>query len=747
MEEDDKKIKKETTIDELNSFFSNVSFDYYNIPMAMLICFYKNNFNPMKQNDIYKNIISNPDYKEKLRKTNGKKYTRISSAVQRTILYDLIFKKVEKDKNESQDDSETKYSIVLNEIIDYWKDQASAMEKDVIVKVIEKSNLEEKKQLERLRTRKKKTFSNESVSTSKTKPKLLNRKKKRFSGEKRKFRKKISTSNNRRGGIRTRNSSTKKREKFDSFDDAKKNKMYNIDSDDNEISLDEDDDEDYTNYRVVSNIQNKNKNKTNYKQKEKEKEKESKLDSEESSEKESSDENESYQYNESNRNRTSKEETMNEIFDNSIYDIWPKLNEQKLEVVIDGYKKLNNKINLIIHKLEDLINIKSKFYEQMADEDKLNSEKEREKICKVYNNIKKRIEKQNQIKSVQDKVLNELNFSREKKSLLENANNYLVIYEETYKNLSQVMKERTSIFEFLEESKKEVNTEINTCEKNLMKFIANSSLGVHKTNVYLKRYPRKYYDKALNKAIDHLNDMYSEKKTKINKELNYKSKDDANILNHKFKNQIKPTYFKQKKKVEKKQETSKTKNSISNNHKHKMVKKHKFKKLKKINPKNNNQDSNKSTKIIEDDETTDNHSKDLTNQIPENKTVADLVKNNFNHPEKKTNKNHNQTIILNSFSQDASNFNIGKANLLKEPIFLNNEENIIESEEKEEKDEKDIKDTNSNGSQKTASVTSSIYNLNLNLMDQTKVKEPIMEENENKNKNEEKNENDEIKSK
>ena len=331
MEEEDKKIKKETTIDELNSFFSNVSFDYYNIPMAMLICFYKNNFNPMKQNDIYKNIISNPDYKEKLRKTNGKKYTRISSAVQRTILYDLIFKKVEKDKNEKDDNSETKYSIVLNEIIDYWKDQASAMQKDVIVKVIEKSNLEEKKQLERLRTRKKKTVSNESVSVTKTKTQLLNRKKKRFKGgtPKRKFRKKISTSNNQRRGVRTRNSSTKKREKFDSFDEARKKKMYNLDSDDNEISLEEDDDEDYTNYRVTSNIQNKNKTKTNNKQKEKEKEKEkeSRAESEESSEDDLSDDYQSYQYNkESNKNKINKEETMNEIFDNSIYDIWPKLN-------------------------------------------------------------------------------------------------------------------------------------------------------------------------------------------------------------------------------------------------------------------------------------------------------------------------------------------------------------------------------------------------------------------------------------
>ena len=232
--------------------------------------------------------------------------------------------------------------------------------------------------------------------------------------------------------------------------------------------------------------------------------------------------------------------------------------------------------------------------------------------------------------------------------------------------------------------------------------------------------------------------------------LNYKSNDNTNILNNKYKNQIKPINLKQKKKVEKKNEISKTKNVNSNAHKHKIVKKHKFKKLKKINPKNNNQDVNKTAKIIEDDDTTDNQAKDLTNQITENKTIADLVKNKFNHSDKKSNKTHNQTIILNSFSQDASNLNMGKTNLLKEPIFLNNEENIIESEEKEEKDdkeEKDNKDTNSNGSQKTASITSSIYNLNLNLMDQSKVKEPIIEENENSNKNEEKIENVETKSK
>ena len=40
--------------------------------------------------------------------------------------------------------------------------------------------------------------------------------------------------------------------------------------------------------------------------------------------------------------------------------------------IIQSYKNLNLKVNGVIKKLEDLTDIKSKFYEQMIEEEKIN---------------------------------------------------------------------------------------------------------------------------------------------------------------------------------------------------------------------------------------------------------------------------------------------------------------------------------------------------------------------------------------
>ena len=131
--------EKSITINELNDFLSNVSYNYYNVPMAMILSYWKHKFIPLTQNKIYENIIYDKNYKEKLRKSTGEKYSRILSSIQRVCCCDSIFQLVKQDKNENKGDKyiEPKYSIDLNGIKNYWREQASLMSRDYIVRTIE----------------------------------------------------------------------------------------------------------------------------------------------------------------------------------------------------------------------------------------------------------------------------------------------------------------------------------------------------------------------------------------------------------------------------------------------------------------------------------------------------------------------------------------------------------------------------------------------------------------------------------
>lgn len=118
-------MEHETTVEELNNFFSNVSYDYYNLHMAVIIAYYNHNFLPLTQKEIYNEIITKRNLKNKLRKSNGKKYTCIKIRIK-----DILKKKKEIFKNENKRHRGVKYSINLNQIIDFWKSQVSIMNKE-----------------------------------------------------------------------------------------------------------------------------------------------------------------------------------------------------------------------------------------------------------------------------------------------------------------------------------------------------------------------------------------------------------------------------------------------------------------------------------------------------------------------------------------------------------------------------------------------------------------------------------------
>ena len=120
-------MEKEVTIEDLNLFFSNISYDYYNLHMAVIIAYYNHKFIPLTQKEIYNDIITRNDFKSKLRKSTGEKYTSINIRIK-----DILKKKksIFKNINNNKRVRGAKYSIILNQVIKFWKSQASLMNKE-----------------------------------------------------------------------------------------------------------------------------------------------------------------------------------------------------------------------------------------------------------------------------------------------------------------------------------------------------------------------------------------------------------------------------------------------------------------------------------------------------------------------------------------------------------------------------------------------------------------------------------------
>ena len=116
--------KEKVTPEELDKYFSNVSYDFYNLPMAIIISFHKHKFAPMTFDELLNDITSKKDAINKLRKANRQKYSSLTIEInkilsERTELFQIA-KKNKKINNQT-------YSIVLDEVINYWESQISTM--------------------------------------------------------------------------------------------------------------------------------------------------------------------------------------------------------------------------------------------------------------------------------------------------------------------------------------------------------------------------------------------------------------------------------------------------------------------------------------------------------------------------------------------------------------------------------------------------------------------------------------------
>ena len=763
--------ENESIIEELNSFFSNISYNYYDVPMAMILAYYKKKFKPLTQNEIYLDIISNKNYKEKLRKSTGGVYTKIQAAIQKTISSDSIFKEVKDERNGSPK-YESKYSIDLNKIKIYWNEQALLMKRNYIIKSIEKNNLKKN-------SFKQKDSSeidiimedfnledNSIINSNDTIENIINKKK--YQDEinnyaaflhkktKRKFLKDNKKHKNIKKRISTSfNNKSKSKNKLIVNNNIYESNISNIS--DIDISIEQNDNINITTQQQQEQqTQNKIKNKDNKYCKDididiNSEELSELLDNQNLSKTYSND-----NYVNNKKSKVENENILSNIFNNSIYDIWPRLNEDNLNKIVDEISNLDKKLNFIKNKLQDLMSIQMRYYTQLAEDEKINSEKEKEKIFKVYENIKQRINQQNSIKSLKEQILNELTFNNEKKWLKDNTNNYLLIYDETYNNLSQIVEDRNKIFNHISEVKIDLIKDMNNCEKNLTNFITYNISKINKTKDFLKKYNRNYYEYQMEKAIEKINEMFLIEKNKKNKEENQKKDNNNNTNNinkmigndnvNNVNNKI--IDFKQYE-ITKERYLEMKRNIKINNYSFGKIKKKNNKSTKKIKKDKQNKNNINPNQINAKDITNENYkkkklysikstkkliderfkssNKNIKNKIDKNiynNSVTTLIKNNINIYSDIIRKKPNQTINIDDYSSHVSSPGSEHKSLLKIPLFINKDE-----KKAQEKEEELNKDNKSNNSQKTLSLNNFSVSTVAGL-DLSKIKEAIIEDSE-----------------
>ena len=109
--------KPTTTREDLNYYFSRVSYNYFDLSMAMVIVFYNSNFIPLSQDEIFKSITS-LENKKKLIKSNGEQYNQINHGIGKIL---KTKKQYFRKKSKSDDEKEDKYTLILNKAIDFWE--------------------------------------------------------------------------------------------------------------------------------------------------------------------------------------------------------------------------------------------------------------------------------------------------------------------------------------------------------------------------------------------------------------------------------------------------------------------------------------------------------------------------------------------------------------------------------------------------------------------------------------------------
>ena len=420
-------MENDSTVEDLCQFFSTVSYDYYNLHMAVMISYYNHKFVPLTQKEIYNDISSKEDFTTKLRKSNGKKYSCI-----RMRIKDILKKKKSVFINQSKKRVRgAKYAINLSLVIPFWKYQVSIMEKE---RKFKDKKFEEEEDDDNNSSEISSKSENEKKMDEPDKKEndindLLNEKVERKRSTKLLARKRLNkskdlSSKNSGNTIELSDSQHPNKMKKQRRRGRKRRKMTTI----KKIEK---------NGYLTDEIKN-NKNSP------------SEID-------DISDIND--------------DEELKEIFENAMYDKLPKFDENSLNETIEKYGNLIQKLNDI---RENLLKIKNlKLTTDTLDEDKKKAEKEKTSIINYHKILKNKIKN----KANTDDITKQ-------KSLLKNSiDSYLEIYGDSYEKLFKILCERNELFDHLIiDREKEITQNINDCFLCLKIFINENKKQITEAN-------------------------------------------------------------------------------------------------------------------------------------------------------------------------------------------------------------------------------------------------------------------------
>ena len=420
-------MENDSTIDDLCQFFSTVTYDYYNLHMAVMISYYNHKFTPLTQKEIYNDISSRDDFSTKLRKSNGKKYSCI-----RMRIKDILKKKKSVFINQSKKRVRgAKYAINLNLVIPFWKYQVSIMKKE---RKFKDKNFEEEEDDDNSSEISSKSENEKKMDESDKKENddingLLNGKVERKRSTKLLARKRLNKSkeySSKKSGntidlsdsqkankMKKQRRRGRKRRKMTTIAKIEKNGNLTDEIKSNKNCLNEVDD--------VSDIND--------------------------------------------------DEELKEIFENAMYDKLPKFDENSLNETIEKYGKLIQKLNDIRENLLKIKNLKLTI--DTLDEDKKKAEKEKTSIINYHKILKNKIKNKANIDDI-----------TKQKSLLKNSiDSYLEIYGDSYEKLFKILCERNELFDHLIfDREKEISQNVNDCFLCLKGFINENKKQITEAN-------------------------------------------------------------------------------------------------------------------------------------------------------------------------------------------------------------------------------------------------------------------------
>ena len=467
-------------ISDLNQFFSKVSYDFYNIPMAILLCFYNNKFQPLTYNEILKDILSRKDSKKKLRKSTGEEYSGLELAIKNLLNNrKKLFKKII-----DEEDNEPKYSMILDRVQRLWDFNLQAMSK-----IKNETNKSQSK------VSKHKTFLeyegedknldyelNNALLSKKTKRKNF------LSDEESKesnlrgfsiyhpkgYKTNYKSNKNKRSRSRSRSRSNNQ---SSSNDDYKENDLLENEKDDNRG-------------KSMDKVEKMNKNgylsegfgKSNF--------------------------------NDLNANNgrgyINNFNLKNILTKNNIYDKIPKIDENMLNDLQEKFNKLGQKIKEIQSDLKSLS--LSKTMKKYFNENCKKSERQKAAINNYYDEINSLFGNKN---------YNIDNFKEKYDFLKKGMSTFLEIYENSYENLFRYIFEENNILELFNSKREEnIQKDITDCFTSLNKFISVNKKQIHDSYFFLTNYTRNFYLKKFESVIAKIESKHKDNMLAIEEENN-----------------------------------------------------------------------------------------------------------------------------------------------------------------------------------------------------------------------------------